>query len=35
MGFEETFGVEIRDDDAEKIKTVGNAVDHIHQARTK
>ncbi len=35
MSFEETFGVEIKDEDAEKIKTVQNAVDHIHEARTK
>ena len=35
MNFEETFGIEIKDEDAEKIKTVGQAVDHIHSARTK
>jgi len=35
MNFEETFGIEIKDEDAEKIKTVGQAVDHIHAARTK
>ena len=35
MSFEETFGVEIKDEDAEKIKTVGEAVDLIHGARTK
>ena len=35
MSFEETFGIEIRDEDAEKIKTVGQAVDLIHNARTK
>ncbi len=35
MGFEETFGIEIKDEDAEKIKTVGQAVDLIHNARSK
>ncbi|MBM3893673.1 acyl carrier protein [Candidatus Dependentiae bacterium] len=35
MSFEETFGIEIKDEDAEKIKTVGHAVDLIHGARTK
>ena len=35
MSFEETFGIEIKDEDAEKIKTVQEAVDHIHDARTK
>lgn len=29
MAFEEEFGVEIPDDDAEKITTVGQAVDYI------
>jgi len=35
MNFEETFGIEIRDEDAEKIKTIGEAVELIHQSRTK
>jgi acyl carrier protein len=35
MSFEETFGIEIKDEDAEKIKTVQEVVDHIHDARTK
>ncbi len=35
MSFEETFGIEIKDEDAEKIQTVGDAVNHIHEARTK
>lgn len=34
MEFEEAFGVEIPDDAAEKIQTVGDAVDHI-QAHIK
>lgn len=35
MGFEETFGLEIKDEDAEKIKSVQEAVDLIHVARKK
>lgn len=35
MSFEEIFGIEIKDEDAEKIKTVQDAVDLIHEARTK
>jgi acyl carrier protein len=35
MNFEETFGIEIRDEDAEKIKSVGEAVDLIHTVRKK
>ena len=35
MSFEENFGIEIKDEDAEKIKTVQDAVDHIHDSRTK
>ena len=35
MSFEETFGIEIKDEDAEKIKTVQNAADHIHDVRSK
>ncbi len=29
MAFEEKFGLEIPDEDAEKIKTIGNAIDYI------
>jgi len=29
MGFEEEFGIEIPDEDAEKIKSVGDAVKYI------
>lgn len=32
MAFEEEFGIEIPDDAAEKIITVGHAVDFIHSA---
>lgn len=35
MSFEELFGIEIKDEDAEKIKTIQNAVDIIHEVRTK
>ncbi|KKP24783.1 MAG: Acyl carrier protein [candidate division TM6 bacterium GW2011_GWF2_28_16] len=35
MSFEEIFGIEIKDEDAEKIKTIQNAVDIIHEVRTK
>lgn len=35
MAFEETFGIEIKDEDAEKITTVAAAVEHIHQMRSK
>ncbi|HMC32103.1 MAG TPA: acyl carrier protein [Candidatus Angelobacter sp.] len=31
MALEETFGVEIPDDDAERISTVQNAVDYIQK----
>jgi acyl carrier protein len=29
MAFEEAFGIEIPDEDAEKIKTVQNAIDYV------
>lgn len=32
MAFEEEFGLEIPDEEAEKIKTVGDAVKHIEAA---
>jgi len=35
MNFEEAFGIEIKDEDAEKIKTVQEAVDLIHAVRVK
>ena len=35
MSFEESFGIEIKDEDAEKIKTIQAAVDLIHESRTK
>jgi acyl carrier protein len=31
MGFEEEFGIEIPDEEAEQIKTVGDAVDFIEK----
>jgi len=30
MAFEEEFGVEIPDEDAEKLTTVGKALDYLH-----
>ena len=35
MTFEEVFGIEIKDEDAEKITTVKEAADYLHAARTK
>ena len=35
MQFEGIFGVEVKDEDAEKIKTIDEAVDYLHAARTK
>lgn len=35
MSFEGIFGIEVKDEDAEKIKTVQEAVDYIHALRTK
>ena len=35
MSFEESFGIEIKDEDAEKIKSIGEAVSLINTYRTK
>ncbi|MDQ5940881.1 MAG: acyl carrier protein [Candidatus Dependentiae bacterium] len=35
MSFEETFGIEIKDEHSDRIKTVGNVVDYVHAMRTK
>ena len=35
MNFEETFGIEIKDEDAQNIKTIHDAIELIHTARTK
>lgn len=35
MAFEEEFGIEIKDEDAEKISSIKDVVDLIHEARTK
>ena len=35
MAFEETFGIEIADEDAEKIETIGQAIELLHNNRTK
>jgi acyl carrier protein len=31
MAFEEEFGIEIPDEDAEKLQTVGDAISYIQQ----
>ncbi len=35
MNFEETFGIEIKDEDAEKIQSVAQAIELIHNVRKK
>jgi len=35
MGLEEEFGINIPDDQAEKIKTVGEAIDYIEREKAK
>jgi acyl carrier protein len=35
MAFEEEFGIEIPDEEAEKIQTVGSAVEYIKAHATK
>ena len=35
MSFEDAFGIEIKDEDAEKITSVSQVVELIHGARTK
>ena len=35
MAFEEEFGVEISDEEAEKIQTVGQAIDYIKEHSNK
>ena len=35
MAFEEEFGLEISDEDAEKIKTVGDAINYIQEKQKK
>lgn len=35
MKFEETFGIEINDEDAEKFENVGEVVDYVHKHRKK
>lgn len=32
MAFEQEFGISIPDEEAEKIKTVGQAIDHVKKA---
>jgi len=35
MTFEGEFGIQIKDEHSDKIKTVGNVIDYIHAMRTK
>jgi len=35
MGLEEEFGINIPDDQSEKIKTVGEAIDYIEREKAK
>jgi acyl carrier protein len=35
MAFEEAFGMEVPDEDAEKMKTVGDAIDYINKNQGK
>lgn len=35
MAFEEEFGIEIPDEEAEKIQTVGSAIDYVKAHATK
>ena len=35
MAFEEAFNIEIPDDEAEKIRTVGNAIDYVAANKKK
>lgn len=35
MAFEEEFGVEVPDEDAEKLQTVGNVVDYLRDKSEK
>jgi len=35
MAFEEEFGIEIPDEDAEKIQSVGHAIDYIKSHQPK
>ena len=35
MAFEEEFDIEIPDEDAEKIRTVGNAIDYLKSKSSK
>lgn len=34
MTFEERFGIEITEEDAEKLKTVGDVVDYLQKAKS-
>jgi acyl carrier protein len=35
MNIEEMFGIDINDEEAEKLQTIGQAIDYVHLLRTK
>jgi len=35
MSFEEEFGIAIKDEHIEQIKSVGNVIEYVHSMRTK
>lgn len=35
MNIEEKFGISINDEEAEKLQTIGQAIDYVHLLRTK
>ncbi len=35
MNIEEMFNIEINDEEAEKLKTIGQAIDYVHSLREK
>ena len=35
MRFEDQFGIEINDEDAEKLQSLGEVVDYVHERRKK
>lgn len=35
MRIEEVFGIEVNDDDAEKLTTLAQTIDYVHALRTK
>ncbi len=35
MRFEDQFGIEINDEDAEKLQSLGEVIDYVHERRKK